>query len=214
MFEFLKKIMPREERFFDLFEKHAALCVQGAKALRRVLDGGDGIAAGSAEVMRFEDQADHVTQEVMDAIHRSFITPFDRSDIKDLITAMDDALDQMNKTVKAISLFGVTAFEPDMRAMGDQIVSLAERTAEALPLMRNIGANSARLHALTGDIIRVEGENDHTYDTGLRALLAGKAKSDAMAWIVGSEIYAHLEKVGDRFEQVANTMSGIVIDHA
>ena len=74
MFEFLKKIMPREERFFDLFEKHAALCVQGAKALRRVLDGGDGIAAGSAEVMRFEDQADHVTQEVMDAIHRSLET--------------------------------------------------------------------------------------------------------------------------------------------
>lgn len=214
MFEFIKRLMPREERFFDLFESHAALCVSGAKALRAVLDGGDGVAGHSAAVMKFEDDADRVTQAVMEAIHRSFITPFDRTDIKDLITAMDDALDQMNKTVKAIALFGVAAFEPEMQAMGDQILRLAERTAEALPLMRNIGANGARLNALTADIIHVEGENDQSYDAGLRALLAGRAKTDAMAWIVGSEIYAHLEKVGDRFEEVANTMSGIVIDHA
>ncbi|MBK8458128.1 MAG: DUF47 domain-containing protein [Phyllobacteriaceae bacterium] len=214
MFGFFKKLMPKEERFFDMFERHAALSVAGARALRAVLDGGDAIAANSAIVMKHEDDADHVTQDVMNAIHRSFITPFDRTDIKDLITAMDDALDQMNKTVKAIALFDVRSFDPEMRAMGDQIVSLAERTAEALPLMRNIGGNSARLHELTGEIVRVEGENDHTYDAGLKALLAGPAKSDAMAWIVGSEIYAHLEKVGDRFEQVANTMSGIVIDHA
>lgn len=214
MFEFFKKMMPREERFFDMFEQHAALLVAGARALRAVLDGGDAVAGNSAQVMKYEDDADHVIQDVMDAIHRSFITPFDRSDIKDLITAMDDAIDQMNKTVKAVALFDVTEFAPDMRAMGDQIVRMAERTAEAVPLMRNIGRNTHRLHGLTAEIIRIEGENDHSHDAGLKALLAGPARKDAMAWIVGAEIFEHLEKVGDRFEDVANTVSGIVIEHA
>ncbi len=214
MFEFFRKMMPKEERFFDMFERHAALLVSGAKALRALLEGGASVEQNAATVAKFEDEADRVIQEVMDAVHRSFITPFDRSDIQRLITAMDDAIDQMNKTAKTVLLFGVDTFDPQMRAMGDQIVRLAEETAEALPLMRNIGANSARLNTLTADLIGIEGETDHAYDSGLKALLAGPAKKDAMAWIVGSQIYEHLEKVGDRFEDVANTISGIVIEHA
>ena len=176
MFEFFRKMMPKEERFFDMFERHAALLVSGAKALRALLEGGASVAQNAATVAKFEDEADRVIQEVMDAVHRSFITPFDRSDIQRLITAMDDAIDQMNKTAKTVLLFGVDTFDPQMRAMGDQIVRLAEETAEALPLMRNIGANSARLNTLTADLIGIEGETDHAYDSGLKALLAGPAK--------------------------------------
>jgi uncharacterized protein len=215
MFELFKKIMPKEEKFFDLFEAHAIKIKAGAETLRSILDGGKDVAAKCATLAKLEDDADHISHDVMQAIRKSFITPFDRSDIKGLITAMDDAIDQMNKTAKAVMLFEVTSFEPNMRAMGDQAVKLAELTADAVPLLRNVNSNSARLHALTGEIIRIEEDSDHLNDDGLRALLKGKGKSkpDPMAYIISSQIYEHLEKVADRFEDVANVVSGIVIEH-
>lgn len=207
--------MPKEEKFFDLFEAHAVKIKAGAETLRSILDGGKEIGAKCATLAKLEDDADHITHDVMQAIHKSFITPFDRSDIKDLTTAMDDAIDQMNKTSKAIMLFDVTKFEPNMQSMGDQIVKLSALTAEAVPLLRSINGNSARLHALTGEIIRIEEDTDHMNDDGLRALLRGKgrAKPDPMTYIVSSQIYENLEKVADRFEDVANVISGIVIEH-
>jgi uncharacterized protein len=213
VFEFLKKIMPKEEKFFDLFERHAAILKAGAATLRAVLEGGPKTAENCALLMKQEDAADGVTRETLEAIRKSFITPFDRSDIQNLITSMDDAIDQMNKTVKAIILFEVKSFEPDMREMADEIVKLAELTGVAVPLLRAVNANSQELHRLTGAIVNLEEESDRVHDAGLKALLKGKARKDAMAFIIGAEIYGHLEKVADRFEDVANVISGIVIEH-
>jgi uncharacterized protein len=213
MFALFKKLMPREDKFFDLFEAHAAKAVEAAKSLRAVLDGGKGVASACATLMEHEEGADGITEEVMQAIRRSFITPFDRGDIQKLITAMDDAVDQMNKTAKAVLLFEISSFEPQMQAMADGAVKLAGLSAEAMPLLRNIGANAARLHTLTADMVAVEDETDRQNEDGLKALLKGKAKQDAMAYITGAELYEHLEKVADRFEDVAHVISGIAIEH-
>jgi uncharacterized protein Yka (UPF0111/DUF47 family) len=213
MFALFKKLMPREDKFFDLFEAHAAKAVEASKSLRAVLDGGKGIAAACSTLMKQEAEADIITEEVMQAIRRSFITPFDRGDINNLITAMDDAVDQMNKTAKAVLLFEPSSFEPQMKAMADGAVKLAGLAAQTLPLLRNIGMNSARLHALTAEMVACEDETDRQNEAGLKALLKGKAKKDAMAYIVGSELYEHLEKVADRFEDVAHVISGIAIEH-
>jgi uncharacterized protein Yka (UPF0111/DUF47 family) len=110
-------------------------------------------------------------------------------------------------------LYEVSAFETNMRAMADRIILLAKLTAEAMPLMRNIGKNSSRLHLLAGEITKIEEQSDQLNDEGLRALYKGVAKTDALSFIVGSEIYEHLEKVCDRFEDVAHVMSDIVIEH-
>ncbi len=213
MFNFFKKIMPREERFFDLFEKHAACLTAGSLTLRKLLDGGPDIAMNCKILMGQEEQADAIGHEVLQAIRRTFITPFDRGDIQGLITAMDDAIDQMNKTAKAVLLFDVREFTPEMRLMGDQIVQAATLTAEAIPLLRRMNPNSNRLIVLTTKIAELEEASDHVHDDGLRNLLGAKGRKDPMAFIIGSEIYSHLEKVSDRFEDVANTVSGIVIEH-
>jgi uncharacterized protein len=213
MFALFKKLMPQEEKFFDLFEAHAAKAVEAATSLRAVLDGGKGVGAACATLMKQEDEADSITEEVMQAIRRSFITPFDRSDIKNLITAMDDAVDQMNKTAKAVLLFETSSFEPQMKAMADSAVKLSGLSAQAMPLLRNIGQNAGRLHTLTGEMVAVEDETDRQNEAGLKALLKGKAKKDAMAYIIGAELYEHLEKVADRFEDVAHVISGIAIEH-
>jgi uncharacterized protein len=149
----------------------------------------------------------------MQALRKSFITPFDRSDIKNLISAMDDAVDQMNKTAKAILLFEVAKFEPNMVKMADDAVKLAALSAEALPLLRNVGQNSNRLHVIAAQMIAIEDASDYRHEEGIKALFKGAGKKDPMTFIVGSEIYEHLEKVADRFEEVAHVMSGIVIEH-
>lgn len=213
MFDFIKKAMPREEKFFDLFEAHAVKLQAGARMLSRIMDGGNDLEANCAELMKLEDEADHISHDVMLAIRRSFITPFDRSDIKALISSMDDAIDQMNKTAKAVLLYEVTEFEPKMKEMAELTIQLADKTAAAVPLLRQINANSSQLHIMTAAMIRLEEDTDHLNDAGLKALLKGKAKADPMAFIIGSQFYEHLEKVADRFEDVANVINDIVIEH-
>lgn len=213
MLAWFYRIMPREERFFDMFERHAQCLIAGSNAVRGMLDGGPKVRDFCAEIAAHEQDADLITHEVLQAIRRSFITPFDRSDIRGLINSMDDALDQMNKTAKAVLLFEVDTFEPGMRETGNLIITSAGLVAQAMPLLRTMRSNAPQLNQLTEAIVRVEEESDHVCHDGLKALLQGPARSDAMAWIKGAEIYDHLEKVVDCFEDVANRISGLVIEH-
>jgi uncharacterized protein len=213
MFQLIKKIMPREDNFFVLFESQAKKAQEAAQSLRKILDGGKAIADNCATLSREEEEADRISYEVMQSIRRSFITPFDRSDIKALSASLDDAVDQMNKTGKTVMLYEVKTFEPNMRAMADRAILLAGIVAEAMPLLRDINTNSSKLHTMVGEISKIEEQSDQLNDEGLRQLFKSKAKKDAVGFIVGSELYEHLEKVCDRFEDVAHVMSDIVIEH-
>jgi predicted phosphate transport protein (TIGR00153 family) len=212
MMGWFRRLMPREDRFFDLFARHAETLVAGAQALQKLL-AGDDIEARCEEIMALEASADAITSEVMLAVRRSFITPFDRGDIKDLIQSMDDAIDMMRKTVKTVTLFEQRSFDPLMQEMAVVIVEAARLTAEAVPLLVQASANSRRLSELTEEITRIEERSDELYDRGLKELFKKHARSDAMAYLIGSEIYGELEKVVDRFEDVANEISGIVIEN-
>ena len=178
-----------------------------------MLDGGPSVKDYCAKIADQEQEADLVTHEVLQAIRRSFITPFDRGDIRGLINSMDDAVDQMNKTAKAVQLFDVAEFDPPMREMGDLIIKAAALAGDAIPLLRAMRANAPRLNAITEEIVRIEELSDQVCLDGLKALLQGPARTDAMAYIKGAEIYDHLEKVADCLEDVANRVSGLVIEH-
>ena len=213
MFKLIKAIMPRSDNFFDLFEAQAKKAQEAAQTLRAILDGGADTADKCTRLSTQEEEADQISYEVMQSIRRSFITPFDRGDIRGLITSMDDAIDQMNKTGKTVMLYDVAAFQPNMRAMGDRIILLANIVADALPLMRDIGTNSGRLHQMVGEISRIEEQSDQMYDTGLKELFKATPKDQALDFVIGAELYDRLEKVCDRFEDVAHVMSDIVIEH-
>jgi predicted phosphate transport protein (TIGR00153 family) len=213
MLGWFQALLPREQKFFDLFEAHARTLCAGARELRAVLDGGDDVPTRCAELARHEAEADVITREVLLAVRRTFITPFDRSDVRELITSMDDAIDQMHKTAKAITLFDQRQFHPDMVRLGDVIVQCADLTAEAVPLLRSLRGHATRLNAITEQVTHLEDQSDNLCDDGLRALYRGPAAKDPMAYIVGAEIYDHLEKVVDRFEDVANQISSLLIEH-
>jgi uncharacterized protein len=217
MLGWFQALMPKEDRFFELFVRHATIVVAGAEALRALMRDGTMIEHYSKVIFDHEAEADEITRQVLTAVRRTFITPFDRSDIQSLTTSMDDAIDQMNKTAKNITLFEVRSFEPQMQQMGEAIVQAANLVLRAVPLLSSIGNNTVRLNALTENIIRVEEQADQVYDQGRKALFLanrqGSAHGDAMSFIIGAELYDHLENVVDRFEDVSNEINSLVIDH-
>ena len=212
MLGWFRTLMPREDRFFDLFEQHATAVVAGAEALRRMLDAEVDVAASCRLIAEHEERADAITRDTLLAVRKTFITPFDRSDIQALTSSLDDTIDQMQKTAKAVDLFEVRSFDPAMREVGAIIADAAARTAEAVPLLRSIGENAGPLNALTERIIELEGRADDAHNRGLKALFQASGP-DAKAFLVGSQVLDSLEKVMDRFEDVANRISAILVEH-
>lgn len=213
MMRWFHALMPKEERFFELFARHSQAVLAGAEALRDMMAGGEAVARNCKTVMDREHDADNATREVLIAVRRTFITPFDRGSIRDLITAMDNAIDQMQKAAKTVILFDVVEFTPQMKEMGDAIVKSAKLVQEAVPLLNAISTHAVRISSLTEQISALEGRADELHDLGMRELYRTSGKSDPMAFFVGNEVYDHLEKVVDRFDDVANVMHGIVIEH-
>jgi predicted phosphate transport protein (TIGR00153 family) len=213
MLRWFRALMPKEDRFFDLFEEHSRTVLAGAEALRATLSGGPNIEQNITTVMNREDDADKITGEVLAAIRRSFITPFDRGDIKDLITSMDDAIDQMRKTVKSVALFKVTRFEPEMVQMADCIVQGAQIVQEVIPMLRSVGTNAGRISTLSERITQVEGQTDDLHDAARSRMFQAMGSAHALDFWVASEVLDHLERVMDRLEDVVHEVHSIVIEH-
>ena len=206
-------LLPQQGRFFDQFEAHAATLVAGADALARLFRDGASLDTHVREIMVREREADDITRTVLQDVRRIFVTPFDRSAITSLIGVMDDAIDEMNGTAKAITLFGVRQFEPEMRDLTGIIIEAARVAAEAIPLLRSIGTSGAALSQLTERIIEIEGDADEIGDRGMKTLFE-TCQDHPMRFIVGKEIYERLAAIIARFEDIANEIQGLVIDHA
>jgi predicted phosphate transport protein (TIGR00153 family) len=211
MLGWFRALMPKEERFFDLFTRHAQVTLAAAEALRALLKGGDNVPECCREITKRENEADEITREVLTALRRTFITPLDRGDIKDLITSMDDAIDQMNQTAKTIALFEFRSFDAPMQDMGEIIVRAAKLNVDAAPLLGSLAKQSGRLNSITEEIIRLEEQADQLHDQGRKHLF--QVQKDAISFTIGTEVYGHLESMMDRFEDVANEISAIVIEN-
>jgi uncharacterized protein len=214
MLGWFQSLMPSQGRFFEQFEAHAATLVAGAAALQRLVGAeGGNVDAAIAEIVRIEHEADDITRDVLRDVRRVFVTPFDRSAIIGLIQVMDDAVDQMNATATAVDVYRYHEFEPEMREMAAAIAQAAALIARAVPLLRAIGKNGDQLTALTGELIEIESRADTLESQGLRSIYA-RFQNEPMRFVVGREIFQHMERIVDRFEDVANEIQGLVIDHA
>jgi len=213
MLQWFQRLMPRQGVFFPAFERHAAIIVKAAVALREMVTDIEKLKLRSEEVMALEHEADSIAREVLIGLRTSFITPFDRNDIQSLITSMDDAVDQCKQTAKAITLFEVTTFEPEMRTMAGAIVECAELVQQAVSMVSDVSRNAAKLNEIGLQITRIEGTADDTYDRGLELLYQRVKGGDAMEFIRGSEIYKHLEDTVDSLDDVGDEIQGIVIEH-
>jgi uncharacterized protein Yka (UPF0111/DUF47 family) len=110
-------------------------------------------------------------------------------------------------------LFDVRTFTPRMKEMGDAIVISAGLVSEAMPLLHSISDEAARLSSISEQITQIEGRADELHDVGLKELYQLHGATNPMAFVIGNEVYDHLEKVVDRFDDVANEINSVVIDH-
>jgi predicted phosphate transport protein (TIGR00153 family) len=213
MLQWFQRLMPRQNVFFPAFERHAAVMVKAAVALREMVAGGDQLKSRFQQIMDLEHEADAIAREVLLGLRTSFITPFDRADIQSLITSMDDSVDQCKATAKAIMLFEMTTFEPEMRKMADAVVECSERASRGVSMLSDIGKNATALNEICLQITRIEGDADDAYDRGLELLYQKVKGGDALEFIRGSEIYKHLEDTVDSLDDIADEIQGIVIEH-
>ncbi len=213
MFAWFQRLLPRTGDFFGMFEAHAATLVAAAKALSKLADGGTAHKEHIGEIDRREHEADDIIREVLRTVRRTFLTPFDRGAITSLIGSMDDAIDEMQSTARAVDLYEIDHFTPEMKQMVGMIAEAASLTAEAIPLLRDISRNGATIHVLTEKVVQLEGDVDDSHAAGLKKAFAEQS-NDPMRFMVSREIYKHLERIADAFEDVANEIDGLVIDHA
>lgn len=213
MLRWFQRIMPQQRMFFPLFEHHAELIERTAGILQEMLSNGADTERHCVAISELEREADKVTREVLLGIRASFITPIDRIDIRHLISSMDDTIDQMNKSAQAIVSFELDDFAPEMRELGSTILEAAGLLRIAMPLLSEIAANADKLAEACIQISRLEEQADEIYARGRKQLFLKTRHGDAMEFIRQSEVYAHLDQVVDNFDNVADEIQGVVVEH-
>jgi uncharacterized protein Yka (UPF0111/DUF47 family) len=213
MFGWFQRLLPQRGDFFGMFEAHAATLVAAAEALHLMAQDGASTRDALQTIRDREHDADELIRHVLTAVRKTFLTPFDRGAITSLIGAMDDAIDEMLAAARAIDLYELSELRPEMKQIVDLISEAAATTAQAVPLLRNVGANGVKLHELTGKVVSLEGDADEIHATGLKNAFQ-MARADPLQFAVAREVFKNLERVMDAFEDVANEIDGIVIDHA
>ena len=215
MFGWFQRLLPQSGDFFSMFERHSAACVDAAEALVELIEGRGARDTHVATIRDREHDADDIIREVLVEVRQTFLTPFDRGAIIGLIGAMDDTIDEIQACASAIELYDFRTFEPEMQQMAAEILAAVKLIDHGLPLLRDITRNGKKLHDLTSRLVAAEGDVDHIHSAGLRSNFARATDTgDTVRFIVVREILKHLEKIADAFEDVANQIDGLAVDHA
>ena len=204
-----RKLLPQEVGYFDFFERHADLSVKACRELDAMLADNSDMAARAARIKELEREADLITRACMDALHRTFITPIDRSDIHKLIQRLDDIVDSVESTASRMMLYEVNEKPAEAKALTAVLVRAAEEIALALPGLRNMkNAEEIKQHCVA--LYELENEGDNIMRNALAKLF--KEERDPIALIKWKELYERLEKATDRCEAVASIIQSIVIE--
>jgi uncharacterized protein len=207
----LRWLLPRDEDFFGLFERHAALTVEGAREMQRLVQGGQNIRTRAARIKEIEHETDVITHACVERLHKTFITPFDRDDIHRLITRMDDVMDYIESAAFAVMLYELVEMTDPARELADVLVRSTESVAVAVSGLKNVKQSQAILDACI-EVNRLENEGDEIL-RGALADLFREAK-DPLLVLKWKEVYEALENATDRCEDVANVIEGVVLEHA
>jgi predicted phosphate transport protein (TIGR00153 family) len=205
------RLMPTEGKFFDLFNQHAELGVKCAKEMVALMTNFDDLEIRVHAIETLEKQADKVTHNAIDLLHKTFITPIDRDDIHQLITRMDDILDLLEDAAQTISLYDIKAITPEAKRLAELCLACAEKVKAAVALLHNMD-NSRQILAICQEIDRLESDADHVMRAAMSKLF--RDEPDVRNLIKLKAIYEILETVTDRCEDVANIIEGIIVENA
>ena len=207
----LSSVSPRSDNYFTLFNELAAFTVQGAKILATMSSVQDPATFNQlfVEMTKTEGAADEVTKTIFLSLHKTFITPFDRWEIKDLAKALDDMIDCMEDIPQRARLYGPGSFTPEMAALGQIALRATEKVQQAVSLLSDM-RNAERILNMCQEIGVIESEADRVMRAGMERLFA--EVSDARSLIRSKEIYELFEEAVDRCEDAANVIHGVVLE--
>jgi predicted phosphate transport protein (TIGR00153 family) len=205
------RFLPKETSFFDFFEQHAALTVEGTKEFLSLVTTGANIETKAKRVSDIEHETDVITHRCVEALHKTFITPIDRDNIHRLITRMDDVMDFVEAAAERIALYELTVMTPDVRDLADVLVRAAQQVELAIKGLRNLKDPQSILKQCI-DINRLENESDQILRRAVAKLF--KEEKDPIVVIKWKEIYENLENAADRCEDVANIIEGVILEHS
>ncbi len=203
--------MPTEGKFFDLFNQHAELAVKCAKEMVALMTNFDDLEIRVHAIEAVEKEADKVTHNAIELLHKTFITPLDRDDIHQLITRMDDILDLLEDAAQTISLYDIKSITPEAKRLAELCLSCAEKVQAAVGLLSNMD-NSRQILSICQEIDRLESDADHVMRAAMSKLF--RDEPDVRTLIKLKAIYEILETVTDRCEDVANIIEGIIVENA
>jgi predicted phosphate transport protein (TIGR00153 family) len=205
------RLMPTEGKFFELFIQHGDLCVKGAKEMVALMTNFNDLEYRVHAIESIEKQADKVTHQTLDLLHKTFITPLDRDDIHKLITRMDDILDLLEDAAQTISLYDIKAITPEAKRLAELCLAGTEKVRTAVGLLHNMN-NATEILAVCEEIDRLESDADHVMRAAMSKLF--RDEPDVRNLIKLKAIYEILETVTDRCEDVANIIEGIIVENA
>ncbi len=205
-------ILPRDDKFFDLFEVSAKNMVVAAEKLKDMICFWEDIDQKVSDLMKIEHQGDTITHEIMFQLNRSFITPFDREDIGLLAHSLDDVTDLIQAAADAMLLYKVKSPGERARELADILVQVTTEVSKVMPSLRKHNANLEKILSSCVEINRLENLADTTYRSALTELFDDTTEiADIIKW---REIYEHMEGAIDRCEDVANVLEGVALKHA
>ena len=207
----LGRLMPREGKFFDLFNAHAERIVEGARELAAMIGTFKELDAHAQRIDAVERAADKITHECMTLLHKTFITPFDRDQIHQLITTMDDILDLIQDVAESIALYDLHSVTPEARQLAEICQICCERVRTAVGLLTNV-KQSAAIMKVCEEIDRLESDADRVMRSAMSKLF--RDEPDLKQLIKLRTIYELLELITDRCEDVANVIEGIVLENS
>lgn len=205
------RLLPKEGKFFDLFNEHAELCVKGAHEMVALMTNFNDLDIRVHAIEGIERQADMVTHATLDALHKTFITPLDRDDIHHLITRMDDILDLLEDVAQTIFLYDIKEITPEAKRLAELCLTCTEKVKAAVGLLHNMD-NSREILFICEEIDRLESDADHVMRAAMSKLF--REEPDVRNLIKLRAIYELLETVTDRCEDVAKIIEGIIVENA
>lgn len=209
------RFMPKEVKFFELFNAHAELIAQGGRQLVALVadlgQGPDALARHVQAIDQTESAADQITHETMALLHTSFNTPLDRDEIHQLITRMDDVLDLIQDFSEAMFLYDIRSLTQEARQLSDLCAVCCERVSSAVLLLHKMD-NAPAILKLCHEIDQLESAADRAMRTGITKLF--RDEPDVRQLIKLKGIYELLESVTDRCEDVANVIEGIILENS
>lgn len=199
------RLTPREDGFYDLFADSANNIVTGAQLLVELISDGTDREAIAEKMRACEHAGDECTHAIMHRLNESFITPFDREDIYDLASRLDDVMDYMEEAAELVVLYKIQTLPPDVVRQVEILERAAELTAEAMPRLKAM----RELNEYWIEINRLENQGDRIYRKLLAHLFGGDYEPLEVMKL--KEVIDRLEDAADAFEQVANTVETIAV---